>query len=175
MAAGLLVAVVGGDPSRGDGSGGRDVLIQSVPEVRCDEERAGAGGAGTDLNVEAVTEAWGRAEGSGPGLLKMREALGPVDVGVETAVGDSWDHYVEQGNHQVQGAAAAGATFGEGPVGVRLGKLAGPPEREDTEVAEDLPLPLRLVLRHPCHSAVASAADAVVSAVERLWSAAEEG
>lgn len=63
MAAGLLVAAVEG-PSQGGGSGGWGAVIRSVPEASYDEERAEVVGVGTDLSVVAVTEVWGRAEGS---------------------------------------------------------------------------------------------------------------
>lgn len=89
MAAGLLVAAVEGGPSQGGGSGEWGAAIRSVPEARYDEERAGAVGVGTDLSVVAVTEVWGRAEGSVLDWLEMRSVLGPVDGGVGTAAGDS--------------------------------------------------------------------------------------
>lgn len=89
MAAGLLVVAVEGGPSQGGGSGEGGELIQSVPEVRCDEERAGVGGAEMDWSVAAVTVVWGEAEGSGPDWLETWAVLGPEGGGVGTAVGDS--------------------------------------------------------------------------------------
>lgn len=80
----------------------------------------------------------------------MWAVLGPVDGGVGKAAGDSWDHYVGQGNYQVQGAAAVGATSGEVPAGARLGMLVGHPEEAvDTVVAEVHQLDLVAAEEHP--------------------------
>lgn len=149
MAAGCSVAAEGGGPCQGGGSGVWGVVIQSVPE-KYDEETAGAVGVEMDLSVVAVTGVWGRVEGIVLDWLNLWAVLGPVNGGVEKAAGDSWGHCVGLENHQVQGAAAVGATSGEGPAGVKLGMLVGHPEGAvDTVVAVKHPLDPVVAEEHP--------------------------
>lgn len=137
----MLVAAAEGEPSRGGGSGEWGAESLSVPEARYDEERAGAVGVGTDLNVVAVTGAEGRAEESALDWLKTWKEPGPGDGGVGMAAEDSWDHCVGRGNHQGQGAVVAEAASGEGLAGAKLGMLVYHPALAvDTVAVEGHPL-----------------------------------